>query len=128
MNDTSERPAGDREIDYRGIVSFAIGLVVTLGVASGVLVLLFEHFYRVSLAADPRPTPIVAQSPPQPPSGPRLQAAPARDLEDQLAHEDTQLQGYGWVDRDQGIVHIPIDRALDLMAAGGVRAAETGAK
>lgn len=26
-----------------------------------------------------------------------------------------RLESYGWVDRDAGIVHIPIDRAIDLM-------------
>jgi hypothetical protein len=28
------------------------------------------------------------------------------------------LDGYGWVDRDRGIVHIPIQRAIDLVVAG----------
>ena len=29
-----------------------------------------------------------------------------------------QLTGYGWVDRDAGIVRIPIERAIDLRAQG----------
>jgi hypothetical protein len=27
------------------------------------------------------------------------------------------LEGYGWVDRDAGTIHIPIERAIDRMAA-----------
>jgi hypothetical protein len=35
--------------------------------------------------------------------------------QDQRVHE--HLDGYGWVDRAAGIVHIPIDRAMDLILA-----------
>jgi mono/diheme cytochrome c family protein len=34
---------------------------------------------------------------------------------DRIAHE--HLDGYGWVDRAAGVVHIPIDRAMDLVVA-----------
>ena len=39
-------------------------------------------------------------------------------LEDLRAHEDSVLTSYGWVDRDRGIVRIPIDRAMELAAQG----------
>ncbi len=29
-----------------------------------------------------------------------------------------ELDSYGWVDRDRGIVHIPIQRAIDRLVAG----------
>ena len=49
--------------------------------------------------------------------------------QDRMVHE--HLDGYGWVDRAAGIVHIPIDRAMDLMLAeqksSGVPPAETKA-
>jgi hypothetical protein len=32
------------------------------------------------------------------------------------AHE--RLSSYGWVDRDAGIVHLPLDRALELVQSG----------
>lgn len=35
--------------------------------------------------------------------------------------EDETLASYGWVDRKAGIVRIPIERAIDLAAARGVR-------
>jgi hypothetical protein len=34
------------------------------------------------------------------------------------------LNGYGWVDRDAGVVHIPIDEAMRLMVERGVPARE----
>jgi hypothetical protein len=30
------------------------------------------------------------------------------------------LNGYGWVDRARGVVHIPIERAMEELAAGAV--------
>ena len=41
---------------------------------------------------------------------------------DMHAQAEAQLAHYGWVDRDRGIVHVPIDVAFDLYlarAAGG---------
>jgi hypothetical protein len=47
--------------------------------------------------------------------------ATADDTLKQLrATEDTTLTTYGWVDRDNGIVHIPIDRAMDLILQRGL--------
>jgi hypothetical protein len=42
----------------------------------------------------------------------------AADLRrEQLDH----LHRFGWIDRDHGIAHIPIERAMDLLADGGSR-------
>jgi hypothetical protein len=32
----------------------------------------------------------------------------------------TKLNGYGWIDRSNNIVHIPIDRAIDLVLSNGL--------
>jgi len=36
------------------------------------------------------------------------------------AQEDARLSSYGWVDKNTGIVHVPIDRAIDLIAQRGI--------
>jgi hypothetical protein len=36
----------------------------------------------------------------------------------QDATKRERLSGYGWVDRDAGVVHLPIDRAMELVAQG----------
>jgi|SRR5690349_11176045 hypothetical protein len=53
------------------------------------------------------------------PPVPTLEVEPERDLRTFRQREDTQLRSYGWVDRAAGTVHIPIDRAMDQMAADG---------
>lgn len=32
---------------------------------------------------------------------------------------EVQMKSYGWIDRDKGIVHIPIDRAMDKFGKSG---------
>jgi hypothetical protein len=34
------------------------------------------------------------------------------------AQAERQLGSYGWVDKQKGLAHIPIDRAMDLVAKG----------
>lgn len=42
---------------------------------------------------------------------------PVSDLADMREAEDKVLKNYGWIDREQGIVHMPIEQAKQLMAA-----------
>lgn len=50
------------------------------------------------------------------PGEPRLQSDPAGELQQREALVRRRLESYGWVDRQRGIVHIPIERAMDLYA------------
>ena len=54
------------------------------------------------------------------PPAPELQIDSAGDLASFRAAEDARLQSYGWVDRDKGIVHIPIDRAMQELVQKGI--------
>jgi hypothetical protein len=51
---------------------------------------------------------------------PRLQPDPVADLNKFRAREEEILNSYGWVDRANGKVHIPIERAIDLVAQVGL--------
>jgi hypothetical protein len=51
---------------------------------------------------------------------PRLQPDPAADLNKFRVREEEILNGYGWVDRANGKVHIPIEQAIDLVAQVGL--------
>jgi len=63
--------------------------------------------------------------------GPRLQAEPSTEFQKMRNEELGRLNGYGWVDRKSGIAHIPIDRAIEIVARSGlpstVNAAASGA-
>jgi len=47
---------------------------------------------------------------------PRLQPNPQADLNKFRLREEEQLNSYGWVDQKAGKIHIPIERAIDVMA------------
>ena len=38
------------------------------------------------------------------------------------ARQDAELNSYGWIDRSNGVVRIPIERAMDLIAQRGLPA------
>ena len=48
---------------------------------------------------------------------PRLQTATSRDLDALRAEKRALLSEYRWLDRDSGVVRIPIERAMELLAA-----------
>lgn len=53
---------------------------------------------------------------------PRLQTDDSADLAKFEQQQRAQLNGYAWVDRNRGIIQIPITRAIALTAAKGARA------
>lgn len=53
------------------------------------------------------------------PAGPRLQVDEAADLKEFHDREDVLLTSYQWSDRSRTAIRIPIDRAIDIVAAEG---------
>lgn len=53
---------------------------------------------------------------------PRLQTSPQSDLAKAESQWRARLQGYGWVDRTHGLIHIPIDEAMRVVADRGRKA------
>ena len=48
------------------------------------------------------------------PPEPRLQADPPRDMKEFREVEETFLTSYGWMDKQEGIARIPIEKAMEL--------------
>jgi hypothetical protein len=51
---------------------------------------------------------------------PRLQSDPTGEFATFKQQQLDQLNGYGWVDQKQEIAHIPIDRAIEILAEKGL--------
>jgi hypothetical protein len=51
---------------------------------------------------------------------PRLESSERQEINDFRIQEEKTLNSYGWVDQSAGIVHIPIDRAMQLLAQRGL--------
>lgn len=54
------------------------------------------------------------------PPGPQLQTNPGADLKKFRAAEEKRLDTYYWVDRQKGLVHIPIEEAMKKLAVSGI--------
>jgi hypothetical protein len=113
------------DVDATALLKFAFWLVV----ATVAVVLLLWRLYFVFVAQEAarQPAPPVMQADPaaMAPAGPSLQPLPALDLARFRAEEDLALGTYGWVDKDKGVVRIPIERAMRLLAERGLPAAAT---
>ena len=125
-NHTPGPPGGyeKRDANVRNLLLFAAGLFVTLILAAGLSKWAFDYFGRVQKLGPP-PTPF-EQGRALPPL-PQLQAEPEQDLEKLRAADQQELNSYGWVDRTHGIVHIPINRAMDLLLERGFPTRPAGA-
>jgi hypothetical protein len=117
-----EPAAFDQEIDTRSVLSFGIGLALTMIVVLTIVWVLLAFWRERRIAQDPAPSPMAEANAPRVPPGPNLQASPVRDMEALRARENAILGTYGWVDRQAGIGRIPIDRAVDLLLENGLPA------
>lgn len=54
------------------------------------------------------------------PPGPQLQTNPPQDLANFRADEDRRLNTYYWIDKKNGVVHIPIEEAMRKLAHDGI--------
>lgn len=116
-------PSGDENV--RAILRFGLWMVVSAVVIYAVLFGMFQYFDRQAAAADPARNPLLAGEPrPATPAArfpqPQLQSNAAADLVKIQAAEEEKLATFGWVDRNAGIVRMPIEHAMQMVAQHGV--------
>ncbi len=122
--DQPEAHHESRDVNAWAIGKFAIALVLLCGVALLLLAGLFKYFQSRENAAQGPPSATAVQS--RLPPAPRLQSNPIGDLKAFRAGEEKVLEGYGWVDQKAGIVHIPVERAMDMMVQRGLPTGPSG--
>ena len=83
------------------------------------LLLLLVICAFVLIVAYPDALPDADRTPRVVPPAPRLRTDAAADLQRFRAEEDRRLNSYGWIDREKGIVHIPIEQAMKTLAQTG---------
>jgi hypothetical protein len=112
------------DISVRGIVLFSLGLLSTVILTLLAMRLMFGAFLAGEVAKDPPRSPLADRNLSRLPPAPRLQTAPEEELRRLRAEEEETLRSYGWIDREAGRVRIPIERAMDLIAARGLEFGE----
>lgn len=106
-----------KDISFGAVIGWTVALLVLLGFAYEVSIHMHRHFLQAR-ATENIPMSPLAQMHRVPPE-PRLQVSPPVDLVRLHDIEDGRLHTYGWVDPQAGVVRIPIERAMKLIAERG---------
>lgn len=109
-----------RDVDIVQITGFGIGLLIAFLISVVAMWGLFEYFFARENKVNPANPPAMMSEKQTVPSGPQLQPNPPQELRDMHQNEDMLLGSYGWMDESKGIVHIPIDQAIDIVAQKGL--------
>ena len=105
------------DVQSRPMVLSALVLAVAVALVCAFLIWFVRRLEGQAKRHDPQLSPLIgSQSPP----APRLQDSPADDLVRLRAAESRALSGYRWIDKERGVVQLPIDRAMDLLLEEGL--------
>ena len=110
-----------RDINVFQVTAFGIGLLLSCIVVVFAMWAMFDFFYaREDAKNASNPSALMLNERQKLPPEPRLQAEPKVELKDLRADEEAILTSYGWVDPNKGVVRIPIDQAIDIVAQKGL--------
>lgn len=112
--------ARNRDVSIRGVLLFAFWLAVGAIVVQAAMWGLLRVLAREERLRDRPLPPLVAVSLARTPPEPRLEPRPLAPRARLDAEENTILTTYGWVDRNRGVVRVPIDRAMEILVARGL--------
>lgn len=111
-----------RDVDASVIGWVALGAIASAFLIYGAMNLSYAYFARAEFRDVTAVT--MVREKPAPIHGPLLQVDPQADLEALRQSERQVLTSYGWVDRQAGIVRIPIEVAMKRMLEKGLPPAE----
>ena len=103
------------EVSVRLIVVSLAFLAVATAIVFVLVIGIFRYFYDTYSTEE-----TMKLTQPVVPPEPRIEVAPWEQLQQLRAKEDHIQSTYAWVDKQNGVVRVPIDRAIDLLAAKGL--------
>ena len=113
----------DVSVGYKFALWLAVAMIISVGIVWGT----FRFFEGRAVSSD-----VAAQKYPLAVTHergmpmPALQKQPFKDIYELRLGENEKLAAYGWVDKDGGVTHIPIDRAMEVMLQRGFPARSEG--
>lgn len=133
--DIRPRPAGDagferEDLGARSVFTFLIGLALVVALVYFVVWGMYSYLDAYQRAHQPAQNPLAQRVATDTrvvtPSDitnfpePRLEKNERLEINDFRQQEERMLNSYGWVDEKAGVVHIPIERAMQLVAQRGL--------
>lgn len=124
-------PGGYEHEDLRprGVIYFMVGLAVVVIVIYFIVLGMYHFLDTYEKAHQPPMSPMVTpqadtravsegdtQTFPQP----RLENDERSEFRKAIEEQDSKLATYNWLDKEKGVVQIPIDRAMDLIVERGL--------
>ncbi len=113
----------DDEVSSKAVswTLWGVGLMTALFM---IAMIFFVRFLDHRIAAErPASMAVTFGEVPDGPPLPRLQAKPEDELIAMRHQMVEHLDGWGWVDRDAGVVHMPIEQALSQVLENGLPSA-----
>ncbi len=115
------------DLGARGIIAFLIGLALSVIFIHFIVwgfIKTFVHFEPKAMAR----TSAIIEPQAAPPQGdpvarfpaPQLQPDPTADMNKYREAVEQELNSSGWLDQNAGVAHIPVERAIDLVAERGL--------
>jgi len=104
------------------ITGFSLLGLMFVGLAAAIW--FWQTFEDLETEVRPEASPVYSR---QVPRGPRLQARPDETWLDYKKTQIEFLQSYGWVDEAEGVVHVPVELAMEKVLAEGLPSWKTPA-
>ncbi len=119
-----------QDLSAKGVFSFLVGLAIIGVIAHFILTGMYAYLGRYEREHQPPQNPLVkiteadtrlvsAEDVKKFPL-PQLEVNERGQLNDRRLAEEKELNSYGWVDEKAGVVRIPIERAMQLVAERGL--------
>ncbi len=115
----------DTSVGYTFAMWLTVAMVLSLGIVYGAYYMFEQR--RVAQDAATQQYPLAAGRDQTPPA-PRLQTQPFKDVYLLKQGQNEKLNSYGWTDKDAGMVHIPIERAMDIVRTQQLNTRPDGAR
>ena len=126
--ETNPQVAWERkDVNIFSVTSFGIGLAISCIVVAFAMWALFDFLAARETAKNQANPPAMMSERQKLPPEPRLQATPKLELKELRESEDAILNNYAMLDPNKGIVRIPIDVAIDMVAKKGLPTSATPA-
>jgi hypothetical protein len=108
-----------KDVSHDYVILTGASVLIVVWAIVGLLFFYFSYLSHYRAEVSPPTIPYEEGTQKLPPE-PRIQASPTADLQTLRARENGILTHYRWIDQSKGIVAIPIDRAIELVAQRGI--------